>query len=378
MIVRLFLQWVRTAPAAERADATAALARAYLYSELSADDRMAAEGALVMSLDDPSPLVRRAIAEVLAASPDAPPPVILALTSDQPDIAHLVLARSPLLLDADLVEFVATGDEDTQCVIARRVHLPKSVAAAIAEVGCAQACLLLVGNPTAEIAGFSLGRIAERYGHIPQLREALFARNDLPAVIRQALVAELSRTLASFVAERGWLDEMRAQRICREACEKATVSLATDCNARELGPLVKHLRETGQLNAGLMLRMVLCGNLHLFEEALAELSGLAAGRVAALLRDRRGAGTRAVCERAGLPASTLPAFIAAIETLHAFGLMAEVGRGQLKRRMIEDALARYTALAGTDIDPVLFLFRRLVSEAAREEARLFCDELAAA
>src|SRR5919204_3347594 len=87
MIVRHFLQWVRTAPAAERSDATAALARAYLYSELSPDDRLAAEGAMVMSLDDPSPLVRRAMAEVLAAAPQAPAPLILALASDQPDIA---------------------------------------------------------------------------------------------------------------------------------------------------------------------------------------------------------------------------------------------------------------------------------------------------
>ena len=36
MIVRHFLQWVRTAEAAERAEATSALARAYLYSELIA------------------------------------------------------------------------------------------------------------------------------------------------------------------------------------------------------------------------------------------------------------------------------------------------------------------------------------------------------
>ena len=62
MIVRQFLQWVRTAGAAERAEATTALARAYLYSDLSADDRAAAEGALIMLLDDPSPLVREALA----------------------------------------------------------------------------------------------------------------------------------------------------------------------------------------------------------------------------------------------------------------------------------------------------------------------------
>src|SRR5262245_37266312 len=41
MIVRQFLQWIRTASAAERADATSALGRAYLYSDLSPDDRLA-------------------------------------------------------------------------------------------------------------------------------------------------------------------------------------------------------------------------------------------------------------------------------------------------------------------------------------------------
>ena len=39
MIVRQFLHWVRGASAGERAEATSALARAYLYSDLSPDDR---------------------------------------------------------------------------------------------------------------------------------------------------------------------------------------------------------------------------------------------------------------------------------------------------------------------------------------------------
>src|SRR5947209_16390999 len=108
MIVRHFLQWVRTAPAADRAEATSALARAYLYSDLSPDDRIAAEGAMVMLLDDPSPLVRCALAEALASSAEAPPAAILALAGDQPDVAAIVLERSPLLLDTDLVDMVAT------------------------------------------------------------------------------------------------------------------------------------------------------------------------------------------------------------------------------------------------------------------------------
>src|ERR1700674_4443811 len=109
MIVRQFLHWVRPAPAGERAQATGALARAFLYSDLAPEDRAAAEGAMITLIDDPSPLVRHALAEALAASPDAPHAVIHALASDHPDIATQVLARSPLFIDAELVDLVATG-----------------------------------------------------------------------------------------------------------------------------------------------------------------------------------------------------------------------------------------------------------------------------
>src|SRR5207237_1079953 len=47
MIVRQFIGWIRTAPAAGRAEATRSLARAWLISDLSDDDRAAAEGAFI-------------------------------------------------------------------------------------------------------------------------------------------------------------------------------------------------------------------------------------------------------------------------------------------------------------------------------------------
>ena len=53
MIVRQFIEWVRGARSQERAEATGALARAYIYSDLSPDDRAAAEGAMLVALDDP-------------------------------------------------------------------------------------------------------------------------------------------------------------------------------------------------------------------------------------------------------------------------------------------------------------------------------------
>src|SRR5215471_2706656 len=199
MIVRQFLQWVRQAPPGERAEATSALARAYLYSDLSADDLAAAEGAMVMLLDDPSPLVRRALADVFASAQKAPKVVVNALALDQTDVALPILARSPLLLEDDLVDLVATGHTDVQIAIAGRAVLPRALAAAIAEVGTAEACLTLLENTDADIATFSLNRIVERFGHLAPVRENLLTRDDLPMAMRQALLSKLSQTLAGFV-----------------------------------------------------------------------------------------------------------------------------------------------------------------------------------
>jgi len=378
MIVRQFLHWVRSAPASERADATSALARAFLYSDLTPDDRAAAEGAMIMLLDDASPLVRRALAEALAGSDRAPPAVMYSLATDQPEIAAIVLARSPLFLDADLVDAAARGVSSLQVAIARRPKLPCSVSAAIAEVGSAEACLELLENRGAEIVPFSLGRIVDRHGHLSAIRNVLLERADLPAPMRQALVAKLSETLAEFVASRDWLAAERARSIAKEACEKATVTLAATSPNNEVRPLIRHLRASGQLTAGLLLRALLCGNVTLFEEALVELSDLSPVRVAAIVHDKLGGGFRALYDRAGLPASIYPAFREVIEAMREEPFRgASDGASGLKRRIVERVLTACEAEALGEVEPLLALLRRFVSEAAREEARLLCEKLVA-
>lgn len=378
MIVRQFLQWLRTAPPGDRAEATSALARAYLYSDLSENDRAAAEGAMTMLLDDPSPLVRRALAEAFASSGDAPPIIVHALANDQPDVAAPLLDRSPLFLDTDLVDAVATGDPVRQVAVAGRSPLPCAVSAAIAEVGCAEACLVMLENPDAEIVPFSLDRVVERFGHLAAIRHALLEHDELPAATRQALVVKLSQTLADFVTSREWLADERARRVTKEACEKATVVVAADSDSGEMRPLIRHLRDSGQLTTGLVLRALLCGNISLFEEALAELTGMPVPRVVGIVHDRRGAGFRALYDRAGLPASAYPVFRCALDAMREDGFLyesADVGR--LKRRVIERVLTLCESAAIDNVEPLLTLLRRYEAEAAREEARTFCEDLVA-
>src|SRR5450759_2471841 len=373
MIVRLFISWIRTAPAGERAEATRS--RAWLISDLSEDDRAAAEGALLMLLDDASLLVRQAMAEVFASSAEAPAAIVQALSLDQASVALPVLEHSPLLIDADLVDIVATGDCEMQCAIARRINLPASVCAAIAEVGSAAAALELIENAYAELAAFSWDRIVERHGHLAAIRESMLVLEDLPAAPRVALVAKLSDTLAQFVVARNWLSPDRAVRIASEARDRSTVNIAARSRGDDMRGLVRHLRATGQLTAGLILRALLSGNLELFNAALSELSDLPQARVSALLHDRGRASLQALLQRAGLPESTFAAFRAALEAGHETGYADTEGNAaRLRRRMVERVLTH----CETDpkaAEPLLILLRRFATESAREEARTFCNEL---
>ena len=377
MIVRQFISWIKTAPAGERAEATRALARAWLLSDLSEDDRAAAEGALLMQLDDASPLVRQAMAEVFARSAEAPAAIVQALSLDQPSVALPILEHSPLLIDADLVDIVATAGSETQCAIARRVSLPASVCAAIAEVGTAAAALELIENAYAELAPFSWDRIVERHGHLAAIRESMLVLEDLPAATRVALVAKLSDTLAQFVVAKNWLSADRAERVASEARDRSTVNIAACSRGEEMRGLIAHLRATSQLTAGLILRALLSGNLELFETALAELSSLPRARVSSLLLDRGEASLLALLQRAGLPESTFAAFRAALDVIHETGFTDTLsGEARLRRRMVERVLTH----CETDqpaAGPLLILLRRFATESAREEARMFCDELIA-
>ena len=330
-----------------------------------------------MLLDDTSPLVRQAMAEVFARSTDAPAAIVQALSLDQGSVALPVLEHSPLLIDADLVDIIATGNCEMQCAIARRVNLPASVCAAIAEVGTPSAALELIENAYAELAPFSWDRIVERHGHLAAIRESMLVLDDLPAATRVALVAKLSDTLAQFVVARNWLSADRAGRIASEARDRSTVNIAARSRGDDMRGLVRHLRATGQLTAGLILRALLSGNLELFDSALSELSGLPQARVSALLHDRGGASLQALLIRAGLPESTFAAFRVALEVSHETGYVDTVGgAARLRRRMVERVLTR----CETDrqaAEPLLILLRRFATESAREEARMFCDELIA-
>ncbi len=380
MIVQRFLQWVQAAPAGARAEATSALARAYLYSDLDDVERGDAEIALTSMLDDASPLVRRALAEAFAGARAAPHHCISALATDQSDIAAIVLARSPMLSDDELVDCAAIGDAYCQSAIALRPGLSAPVAAALAEIGVREALISLAVNPAADVPETALRRMLERFGDDGEMREVILSRPDLPAGLRSDLVAATADALATFVFGRDWMPEERARRVAREATEKGAVIIAAgedeECVAPSCLDLARRLRLSGRLTPGLALRALLSGQRGLFDAILIELSGLPAARVVGLVNRPNGSGFAALYARAKLPATLLPAFRATLQALADIGLAADADvTGRLSLPLVSRVRAACEAASPTQ--GLMSILRQFEAEAAREDARHARAELAA-
>lgn len=369
MIIRQFLAMTLNAPAERRAQGAAALVRAYLYGDLDPDAAWEAKTALLSLLDDPAPTVRRALAETCADSARAPRPVVVALSCDTFEVAAPVLARSPVLTEADLVEAAALGDEAARGVIARRHHLTPAVSGALAEIAGLETLVALAGNPTARMTGGRLLRMIDRYGHEAALREALLTRHDLPAEARHAIAVTLAQTLTTFATGRGWLGEARSERMNREVAERSALDLCAGAGAAATSRLVTYLRSTHQLNAGLILRAILSGRIEFACTALADLSGLDHAGVARAMRDPRAVAE--LHERAGLPAPLLPAMQAVLAAWRETSrLPGSAGQGAgLSRRMIERAITACEGWESPEIRTVVALLTRFEAEAARDEAR---------
>ncbi|MGH6795125.1 MAG: DUF2336 domain-containing protein [Methylocella sp.] len=367
-----FLQLARTDSPSERAEHAGVLALAFLYGCLPEPKREEARLALTGLLDDSLPLVRRTLAETFASAANVPHYMVLTLANDSSDVAAIVLARSPLLSDAELIECAATADAVAQSAIALRPFVPAPVAAALAEVGSCKALISVAANPGAELLEFSVRRMIERHGHDPDLRAALLARPNLSAPSRSDLAGAAAKALAGKMRGRAGLTPEKARCLTREAREKANVKIAAETagEANEILHFVAHLRRSGQLTAGLLLRGLLCGNKHLLEMALCELSGLAMPRVMGLVDKYKSGGFAALYRKAQMPDRLLPAFVAGLEAIANYRSGGPMN-ARLQGPIVDSVVRACASVNDGELDQLIAALRHLEAEAARDEAREF-------
>jgi uncharacterized protein (DUF2336 family) len=373
MVVAQFLKWINTARVAERAAAATALSNAFVAGRLSFEDRCAAEAALTLLLDDPSSKVRAAMAEALSTSRSAPAQIVAGLAADQPQVAAFVIGRSPLLTDADLIDRVGAGAAPTQLLVAQRSVVSMAVSAAIAEVGCREACVALLNNAGADVASLSFRRIAERFGDHADAREALIADARLPSDCRHMLLVQLGETLRRSPLVARLMGETRAEKVLRDACVKACLTVIDNTRVEEYQALVEHLRLRGDLTSSFIIRAVAHGKIDFLGAVLGALTQQPAQRVRGILVDGQDLAVAALLRSAGLAAATHRVFVRALK------VWRDVARGKRIAGAQEVSWLMLGELAPTAGQGELAgLLKSIHLDALRENARSHALAIAAA
>ena len=159
------------------------LARDYAGGELAVTARVQAESQFRQWLQGAGLGVREVLAQKLSAAADVPRDVIMALVGDVDTVATPVLEGSTILREDDLIEVLRVSHAEKQKAIARRKSLSRRLSAALIESGDRDVIVTLIGNHSAEIPEAAYLRLFEKLSLDDRLRQAIRARNGLPAAV---------------------------------------------------------------------------------------------------------------------------------------------------------------------------------------------------
>ena len=379
MIVQHFLKWSQSADVSKRATAASALARAYLTSDMGFDERCGADAAMTLLLDDPSPKVRLALAEAVASSRFAPPQIVAALAGDQYEIASLVIARSPLLRDGDLIARVEIAEPRLQTLIANRPEVSTGLAMAIAENGHSGAVAMLLANANARVDNAVREKIIEKHIGDAAVRGALLNDPDLSPVHRFRLLEASKQAFAVAPFVTRILGDAGARRISGDAAANALVLLASGRVDDGVHELIGELRETGALTTRLLIRAVCSGKIDFVARVLSDLSEQSYSRVTAILVSERETQLRALFDAAGLARTVHALFSSAIRVWRdvANGRL-KIGAQEVTRMVMEEFEAETGSRPSHDNDDILALLRSIYLDMIRQNARKHAMDLAAA
>ena len=372
VIVEAFLRWAETAKSSDRASAANALGRAYLQSDMKPQERRASVMAMTYLLDDPSPRVRLALAEALCEAAEAPREIMMSLADDQTEIACTVIARSPVLTDADLVELIAKGTATKRALVASRPSVSRMVSAALCEVGEREEMVTLLDNAGAAFSRFSLTRIAERMGTDTEIRNLLLDREDLPADARHVLMHRVSEALAGLDLVQAAIGARRMERVTREANEAGTVAIAGSVDTADIPALVEHLRLAGRLTPAFLMHALCAGKVDFMAGTLVNLSGLDDRRVRAILSGGRMHAVRALYEAAGLTRDISAVFVEATLMLRK---LAKVANGSRLDNVTAQLLKAFQKPAASNavVADLMDLVEKLHIAEQRQSARSYAS-----
>lgn len=266
--------------------------------------------------------IRARLALTLAPARWAPSALVNTLALDDIEIARPVIARSPVLSDADLVKLLVVATVDHQIEVARRPDITATVIQTILERGEPAVLTALASNPSAQVDPDALARLVAASRTVASLRTPLARHPKLTAELAYALYAWVGEALRDELSRRFVIDPKLMSKAVSEAVGQAYAHGAPpppgDAVERQEmeARLIAKLQAAGQLRPGFLLKSLRDGKLYLFELALAALANVRTEEVRAACASDRPELLALVCAAVGIDRSVFPTLLSLLRALN--------------------------------------------------------------
>lgn len=365
-----YVQLSQSRDSEERGQAAHLAAMAYLGHKGPADEQAALYAALMNFLDDQSVKVRAALAYGLLHSEHAPRPIMLSLAQDAPVISRAVVQFSPVLLDADLMGIIRSGDPDMLVAMAARPALSQRVALALVRLGQPDLCVRVLDRTEIGLPEDDLIALADKWGEDAKVRGALLKRRDLPGIARLHLLDCVREALSELRIVKGAVQPRRLERLFRDACDNAAAAIGEREAGRGQRNYVAALVEGERINARLMLHAMIHGHVLFFAEALAQLSRTPRAKVFTILDSGGRGALQALFARCGFTPAVLSLLARLVELARRADLADDVAaRHFVVTLLIEELIAEHDGALPPALDESFAFLNEQNIALARHAAR---------
>lgn len=304
-----FTQWIEQTDVKSKINAVHTMCEAYIQGDYQPDYKRAAEQAMILLLDDPSPEVRQALSARICVSDMVPLFILNKLAQDQIEVAAPVLAYSPYLTDNCLVDHIASGTFQHRMIIAQRANISAGISAALIEAGEQEVVFELLKNTSAEIVGSCLERVVDKFGFEGKIRTLMLERQDLTTAMRLKLVEDLCDEFAQNVFVSRLVGVRRAGYITQKSRQHARLALVKDCFEKDIDPLAEYLLRTQQITQGFLMSVLCVGNVEFFASAIGKLTNTSSKRIGNILNDGNKNSVMALYKKSGISQDLAPIFV---------------------------------------------------------------------
>jgi uncharacterized protein (DUF2336 family) len=270
---------------------------------LTLQERSLINDILKKLIQDVARPVRKALAEKLAGSANAPREVATLLANEDFDIASPILLNSTLLEDEDLMEIVRHRTISHRLAIAMRRSVSERVCDELVATNSVDVIKALLENHGAAISQATMAYLVEQSKTLDAYQEPLLRRSDLPADLAKRMYFWVSAALRQFIVENYRVDPVELD-LTLGAIAQHQAGAAHSASADEPAVnLARQLAERQDLTPDIIVETLRRGETPLFEAMLGQRIGVKPILARKLIYDSHGEGLVVACRAAGIDRS---------------------------------------------------------------------------